>query len=90
MWSDAERDRLDAFFAEAERRGVPPDRFRPREPLESVARGAAAESADVPAPPAAALERVAELLPALDHEGRRWVVARCRELDAAQGNDIRA
>jgi uncharacterized protein (DUF1330 family) len=94
MWSDAERDRLDAFFAEAERRGIPPDRFRPGVPLEAAVAEAAAEPAASPAPTtaerSAALERVLALLPTLDPAGRRRVVARCRELDAAPGDASRA
>jgi hypothetical protein len=50
-----------------------------------VAPAAAAE-----APAAVAFERVAALLPALDREGRRRIVERCLELDAAPGDARRA
>jgi uncharacterized protein (DUF1330 family) len=36
MFSDEDWMRLDMFFAEAERRGIPPDRFHPGESIESV------------------------------------------------------
>ena len=89
MWSDAERDRLDAFFAAAERQGIPPDRFRPGVPLEDAV--AEPEASPVPAAEvSAALERVLALLPALNPEGCRRVVARCRELDTAPGDASRA
>lgn len=80
-WSDEERAQMLAFLAEAERRGVPPDRFHPGEPIESVL---AAEAARPPATtaaadtPEAALERVLALLPALDGEGRQRVITRCQ------------
>ena len=81
--------RLDAFLAEAERRGVPPDRFHPGEPIEAVLAASGAEPSPAPAPgdgtSAAALERVLSLLPALDPEGRQRVMARCQALDARAG-----
>jgi uncharacterized protein (DUF1330 family) len=89
--SDEERARFIAFLAEAERRGVPPDRFRPGESIESVLAASAAEAARPPAPataaetPEAALERALALLPALDPEGRQRVMARCQALDAQPG-----
>jgi uncharacterized protein (DUF1330 family) len=89
--SDQGWAQLDAFFAEAERRGIPPDRFHPGEPIESVLAPSATEAARPPATAAAAetpqpaLERVLALLPALDQEGRRKVMARCQVLDAAAG-----
>jgi hypothetical protein len=86
--TDTARARLDAFLAEAARRGVPPDRFHPGETVEAVLAGLAAKAASPPTPPeraalpaAEALERVEALLPALDREGRERVLARCRELD---------
>ena len=83
-FSDAERAQLLAFLAEAERRGIPPDRFRPGEPIESAVPAAAAES-----PAAAAFDQVAALLPALDRAGRRRLMEQCRDLDAAAGDEGR-
>jgi len=77
-----ERARLLAFFAEAERRGIPPDRFHPGESIESMVQAVAAEP-----PTQVAFEQVAALLPALDRDGRQRIMARCRELDAAPEND---
>jgi uncharacterized protein (DUF1330 family) len=82
--SDAERAQLRAFLAEAERRGVPPDRFRPGEPVEAVVPAAAAES-----PAAVAFDQVMTLLPALDRAGRRRLMEQCRDLDAAAGDEGR-
>jgi uncharacterized protein (DUF1330 family) len=94
VFSDEDWARLDAFFAEAERRGNPPDRFHPGEPLESVLAATATEAARPPTTaaaaesPEAALERVLTLLPALNSEGRQLVVARCQALDAAAGRQV--
>src|SRR5262245_53023961 len=77
VFSDTDWARLDAFFAKAERRGIPPDRFYPGEPIESVLAASVAEE-----PAAAALERALALLPALDRAGRQRVMARCQALDA--------
>ena len=86
-FADEERARVLAFLAEAERRGVPPDRFHPGETVESVLAGLdaaapAAEPSTGAEGPAAALERVRALLPALDREGRQRVLARCQQLAA--------
>jgi hypothetical protein len=75
---------LNAFFGEADDRGVPPDRVHPGESVESVLAASQAAVAGPPATPAAAeaLERVFELLPALDREGRQRVMARCQPMDS--------
>jgi uncharacterized protein (DUF1330 family) len=75
VFSDEDWARLDAFFAEAARRGVPPDRFHPGEPIKSVLAASPTEAARAPAPaapaevPVAALEQVLALLASLDREG---------------------
>jgi hypothetical protein len=86
-FSAEDQARLLTFLGEAERRGVPPDRFHPGEPIESVLVPSAAEAAAHPPAaakaPAAALEQVLALLASLDSEGRQQVMARCQTLDAA-------
>jgi hypothetical protein len=69
-FSNEDWARLDALSAEAERRGVPTDRFHPGEPIESVLAASEAESAGPPVMDAAAetrepaQEQVLALLPA--------------------------
>jgi hypothetical protein len=91
--SGEDQARLNAFFVEAQRKGVPPDRFHPGEPIESVLTPPATQATRRPATaaaaetPEAALERVLALLPELDREGHQRVMARCQALDAAAGGE---